>query len=139
MQENHIPQIANIEKLCFSSPWTETGLKEELSNPSAVFFCAEENGVVTGYMGFHFVLDEGYVANVAVHPNYRNKGVGKALVAHAHEIATQKGLSFLSLEVRQSNTPAKNLYTKMGYTTVGKRPNFYTNPNEDALIMTKTF
>lgn len=139
MREEHLSQIAQIEKLCFSSPWTEDGLREEISNPSAVFLTALDGNTVAGYMGFHFVLDEGYIANVAVHPGYRKSGVATALITYAHEIATQKGLSFLSLEVRESNTPAINLYTKMGYKALGKRPNFYTNPSEDAFIMTNFF
>ena len=139
INETYIKQIANIETMCFSTPWSESALLEELSNESAVFLCAVEENEVLGYVGFHFVLDEGYIALVAVHPNHRKKGIGRALVKKAIEKAKELGLSFLSLEVRVSNIPAQNLYQSLGFENLGKRPNFYTLPTEDAYIMTKTF
>lgn len=139
INETYIKQIAQIEKMCFSTPWSESALSEELSNESAVFLCAVEENEVLGYVGFHYVLDEGYIALVAVHPNHRRRGLGRALVEKAIEKAKELNLSFLSLEVRVSNVPAQNLYQNLGFENLGKRPNFYTQPNEDAYIMTKIF
>lgn len=138
MTEDDIKAIANIEKECFSSPWSEDGLRSELTNEGAHFFTAKKNSEVAGYMGMHTVLDECYIANVAVSPAFRRQGIADALLHFAEETARSEGCSFISLEVRVSNTPAIKLYEKHGYISVGKRKNFYSSPTENALIMTKT-
>ena len=99
----------------------------------------EENGKVLGYAGLQMVLDEGYVPNIAVTKSARGRGIGKSLVGALISLAKDKGLAFISLEVRESNTPAISLYTKCGFKDFGKRKNFYQNPTEDAVIMTKEF
>ncbi len=137
MSEEDIESIARIEKECFSSPWSEEGLRSELTNEGAHFFTAKKNGKVAGYMGMHIVLDECYIANVAVSTDFRRKGIADALLHFAEETARDKGCSFISLEVRVSNSPAIKLYEKHGYISMGERKNFYSNPTENALIMTK--
>ncbi len=139
MNENDILAIAEIEKACFSSPWSEDGLRSELRNDGANFFTAKVNGTVAGYMGMHIVLDECYIANVAVSPDFRRQGIADALLYSAEKTALEKNCSFISLEVRVSNTPAIKLYEKHGYVSLGERKNFYSDPTENALIMTKTF
>lgn len=139
MCEDDITEIAEIEKECFSTPWSEDALRNELENDGAIFLTAKTGGEIAGYLGMHTVLDECYIANVAVKNKFRRRGVGFKLLDSAEKAALDKGCSFISLEVRVSNTPAINLYEKRGYISQGQRKNFYSNPTENALIMTKTF
>ena len=139
MQVSHIKEIAEIEKECFSEPWSEDSLRSELDNDTSYFFVAEKKGRVSGYVGTHIVLDECYIANVAVNPTLRRMGIANCLLDFAEENAKANKCSFISLEVRVSNLPAINLYKKRGYVSLGERKNFYSHPTENALIMTKTF
>ncbi len=138
MSVSDIKAIAEIEKECFSSPWSEDGLRSELTNEGAHFFTAKKKDAVVGYMGMHIVLDECYIANVAVSTAFRRQGIADALLGFAEETAKNKNCSFISLEVRVSNAPAIKLYEKHGYISMGERKNFYSTPTENALIMTKT-
>lgn len=134
-EAQYVAAIAELEQCCFTDPWTEAGLKEELDNTCARFLTAiDETGTVAGYIGCHTVLDEGYIANVAVSPDFRRQGIGKKLVQTLLEQSTD--LSFVTLEVRVSNEPAIRLYTDCGFQPVGTRKKFYTHPIEDALLMT---
>ena len=137
MTKEDIPFIAELERECFSSPWTEKGLTEELTNENAVFFTARKSGEVVGYMGMHCVLDECYIANVAVSDRERRQGIGRQLLRCAEEKARERDCSFISLEVRVSNEGAIALYCSEGYEKIGERRNFYSSPTENALIMTK--
>ena len=105
----HIPQIAALERLCFSEPWSEKSLSEEIENPAAYFIAAVENGAVLGYAGMHTVLGESYVDNIAVLPAHRGRGIGRALTAALVGHARAGG-AFITLEVRASNVPAVSLY-----------------------------
>ena len=139
MDRSHISQIAVLEQECFSDPWSEAALEEELYNPQASFIVAEDGeGGVLGYAGLHVVLDEGYIANVAVEEAARRHGVASALMDVYCRFG-QAHLAFLTLEVRASNTSAIQLYLKHGFEEVGRRKNFYSNPKEDAIIMTRAF
>lgn len=131
--------VAAIEKQCFSTPWSQQVLDMELQNKCAVFFVAEENGSLLGHIGMHAVMDEGYIANVAVARNHRRQGVATALLNRLIQSAEEKRLGFLTLEVRESNVPAISFYQKSGFAPVGRRKNFYSNPEEDALLMTRFF
>lgn len=139
MTPDDVSAIAQIEKECFSEPWSEEGIRSELSNESAHFFAAKIFGETIGYVGMHIVLDECYIANIAIKEAFRRKGIARNLLSIAEERALQEGCSFISLEVRVSNTPAIKLYEKQGYISMGERKNFYRHPIENALIMTKTF
>ncbi len=139
MSQAHLKAIAEIEKECFSDPWSEEALRSELTNDGACFLSAIVNDEVAGYMGMHMVLDECYIANVAVKPSFRRQGIAESLLYTAEKTAKDKNCSFISLEVRVSNTPAISLYKKRGYISQGERKNFYSHPTENALIMTKTF
>ena len=102
-----------------------------------IFLAAEdENGRVVGYVGLMYVLDEGYISNVAVSPSRRREGIADMLLAELYARAKEKKLSFLTLEVRESNIPARSLYKKHGYTEVGRRKGYYSLPKEDAVLMT---
>lgn len=139
MTAEHVPQIAALEKECFSHPWSEEMLLDELWNDSAVIITAEgEDGTVLGYAGLQTVLDEGYINNVAVAPDYRRQGVAGELIAAFIRFGKAK-LAFLTLEVRASNTPAIRLYEKYGFAEAGRRKNYYDDPKEDAILMTLEF
>ena len=137
MDEAHVPQIAALEKICFSQPWSESSIASELTNPLSVWLVAEVDGALAGYIGSQSVLGESDVMNVAVSPNYRRQGIGEALVLALVEELKKLGNHCLSLEVRLSNTPARTLYEKLGFAEVGRRPNYYRNPKEDAWILRK--
>lgn len=133
----HIDAILRLENLCFSLPWTREQLIKQLSDPPHIFLAAEdENGTAVGYVGLMYVLDEGYISNIAVSPEYRRCGIADMLLASLRRRAEDKNLSFLTLEVRKSNIAAQNLYKKNGYTEVGLRKRYYSAPPEDAVLMT---
>ncbi len=135
--ENDIADIANIEKQCFSTPWSENAIRESMT-AGTVFYIANINNTACGYMGLSKIAGEGYVTNIAVLPEYRRKGIGKVILEYViNDCKTE--LEFISLEVRVSNDAAITLYKKLGFIKVGQRKRFYTHPDEDALIMTKTF
>lgn len=133
----NICDIANIERQSFSTPWSENAIRESM-NAGTLFFVANKNGLIAGYMGISKILDEGYVTNVAVLPEYRRLGIGKKILEHVID-ALKNELAFISLEVRASNNGAISLYEKFGFERVGLRKRFYSNPTEDAIIMTKNF
>lgn len=135
-EEYDIPAIHDIEKKCFSTPWGRTGLEEELAYENGRMLVVEEENRAVAYVSLRFVLDEGYLNNIAVLPEYRRKGMGRALLTALAEEGRTLGLSFLTLEVRISNEPAKALYRSLGYELVGRRRRFYRDPVEDALLFT---
>lgn len=137
MTEQHIERAAALERECFSAPWSENSLREELSNEQSHFLCAMSNGSFAGYVGVQEIAGEAYITNVAVFPEYRHRGAGKELLTAAERGASERGCSFITLEVRAGNSAAASLYRKLGYRAVGIRRNFYTCPKEDAVIMTK--
>ena len=139
MNEVHVAPIAQLEKICFSDPWSERSIAYELTNPLSAWFVAVENGVVLGYVGSQAVLDEADMMNIAVSPEARRCGIAQGLVAVLVAALQAKGVRCLTLEVRVSNEPAITLYHKLGFTQVGRRPNYYRNPKEDALILRKEF
>jgi len=139
MTMEQIPQVAALERVCFSHPWSEAALESELWNDAAVIIVAEgEDGTVLGYAGLQTVLDEGYITNVAVDPAYRRQGLADALISAFVRFGQAK-LAFLTLEVRASNAPAIALYAKHGFLEVGRRKNYYDDPTEDAILMTLRF
>lgn len=132
-----LPALAALERQCFSVPWTEAQLMSQLPDSGHCFLVAEGEGELLGYVGMVFVLDEGYISNVATAPAARRQGIGSALIGALLERAQALSLSFVTLEVRQSNEPAKALYAKHGFAAVGLRKNYYQRPMEDAVLMTK--
>ena len=136
MTSAHIEEISRLEKECFSSPWSEEGLKSELDNSFARFFVALSDGKIAGYIGSHNVLGEVYITNVAVFPEFRRSGVGKTLVDFLVNEMKAEEAEFVTLEVRESNFNAIALYEKSGFEKVGKRKDFYEKPREDGVLMT---
>ena len=140
MTADHLDQVAEIEQICFSDPWSRRMLSEHLENECAATLVAlSENGTVLGYAGLLVVLDEGYITNVAVRPEYRRQGIAGELLRVFHRFAEGNKMAFLTLEVRDSNASARALYAKHGFKEVGVRKNYYDHPKEDAIIMTLEF
>ena len=137
MQERHLAALAEIERACFHAPWSENMLREELGK--GIFLVAEQDGRTAGYVGCQTVLDEGYITNVAVSPDFRRQGIARALIAELTAKAGENKLAFVTLEVRESNFAARRLYEKNGFEIVGKRKNYYEKPAEDAILMSKFF
>ena len=136
--EAQLGQIEKIEQQSFSCPWTMDQLRSQLSDERHVFLTAVDNsGAVLGYVGMMFVLDEGYISNVAVAPDFRRQGVADALIAALIRRAEERRLAFVTLEVRAGNEPAKALYSKHGFVPVGRRKKYYDLPKEDAILMTR--
>lgn len=137
MTEEDINGVAEVEKECFASPWSEKSLSEELENGNAYFFVADINGEIAGYMGTISVFGECSVTNIAVREKHRNKGIASSLLQRAILNSIFLGDEFITLEVRKSNTPAISLYEKFGFRKMGERKNFYRSPTEDAYIYNK--
>lgn len=137
MQPEHVAAVAEMERQCFSDPWSEKSVASELHNPLSLWLIAEVDGVVAGYVGSQTVLDSADMMNLAVSPSFRRQGIGERLVNCLTEALNEKGVKTLLLEVRISNEPAKELYQKLGFEMVGKRPRYYEKPREDALILRK--
>lgn len=137
MNESHVAQIAQLEKLCFSDPWSENSIATELDSRLSYWLVAVVDDCVVGYIGSQSVMGESDMMNVAVHPDHRRKGIAEALIENLSQGLKERGNVCLTLEVRASNDPAIALYHKLGFTQVGRRPNYYRNPKEDALILRK--
>ncbi len=135
LEQGHIPALAEIERECFSEPWSGNALSEELDNPAACFLTAVSPlGEPMGYLGLHIASDEGMIADLAVSSAHRRRGVGSALLDRAKGIAAERGLARLTLEVRPSNEAAVALYRREGFALVGIRPGVYSRPTEDAAV-----
>ena len=134
-----IPELLKIENMCFSDPWSKDTFKSSIENENSYFICEKYEDKIVGYVGMYWVLDEGYVYNLAVDENFRGLKIATNLMNELFRYSQSIGLKFLSLEVRESNEIAKCLYRKLGFEQLGIRKNFYTSPTEDAIIMTYYF
>lgn len=130
----HLAQIAALEQLCFHAPWSE-GALELLCGDTATGFVALDGEAVVAYGGMLCVLDEGQITNIATHPDHRRRGCADAILGALLQEAARRALSFVTLEVRESNAPALALYRRHGFVPVGRRPHFYKNPDEAALLL----
>lgn len=140
MNGDHLDEVAELERICFSTPWSRNMLAEELENDLAALLVAlDDTGRVVGYAGLQVVLDEGYITNVAVRPECRRQGVAGKLLQVFLNFAEANHLAFLTLEVRASNYDAIALYGSRGFRSMGRRKNYYEHPKEDAIIMTRSF
>ena len=137
MNAAHVPQVAELERICFADPWSEKSVASELDNKWALWLVAVEDDRVIGYIGSQTSIDETDVMNVAVHPDFRRRGIAESLIIRLVEELKNRGSHALMLEVRASNVPAIALYEKLGFLQVGCRKNYYRNPKEDALILRK--
>ena len=137
MQACHCSDVAKLEAECFSLPWSENAIRSELSNPLSLWLVALKDDVLIGYVGSQSVMDEADMMNLAVKDSYRRMGIGEGLISILVEKLKEREVRSLTLEVRASNLPAIALYEKMGFLQVGRRPGYYRNPKEDALILRK--
>jgi len=137
METVHVPQIAALETVCFSDPWVEVSIRSELDNPLSLWLVALEGERVAGYIGSQSVLGEADIMNVAVDPADRRQGLARDLLNTLQQRLTEQNIHSLTLEVRVSNQPAIALYESLGYVQVGRRPNYYHKPKEDAFILRK--
>lgn len=138
--ERDLDALVKLECTCFSLPWTRGQLRCELPDERHEFLVAQgENGEILGYCAMMTVLDEGDISNVAVAPEVRRQGIGRALVEEMLRLARLRALSFVTLEVREHNEGAIALYSQAGFVPVGRRRGYYEQPREDALLMTITF
>lgn len=148
-----VPAVVEIEKECFSLPWSERSFEDSVSRDDTIFLVCEENedslqglveksqtqgargAVIIGYIGMYLSFDEASVTNVAISPVFRKRGYGEQLVTEAKAAAKKVGAESVFLEVRASNKPAISLYKKLGFEELGVRKKFYEHPVEDAIIM----
>lgn len=137
MDTRHVEQVAELEKISFNDPWSINSIASELENPLAYWLVAVTDEQVMGYVGSQTVMGETDMMNIAVHPDFRRQGVAEALVCTLVDDLKEQSSRCLTLEVRASNDPAKRLYEKLGFLMIGKRPKYYRNPREDALILRK--
>lgn len=137
MTSEHVAQVAALEKECFSMPWSENSIASELSNPLSLWVVAVDGNTVAGYVGSQAVMGEADMMNLAVLPSYRRQNIGKNLVTELIKQLSEKEVYSLTLEVRASNEAAIRLYTSLGFLQIGRRPNYYKAPKEDALILRK--
>ena len=137
LSEEHISAVAEIERACFSEPWSESALRLLLGEAAIGFVALTDSGGVAAYVGMMCVADEGQITNVATHPDYRRRGYGAAVLDGLLDFVAEGGLKEIYLEVRRSNEAARALYEARGFECVGERKSFYRFPTEDALVMKK--
>jgi ribosomal-protein-alanine N-acetyltransferase len=138
MREEDLAEILTIERICFSNPWSQDTFRGEIQNkaisfPLVVIYPGDKK--IIGYVIFWQIGDEAQINNVAIHPDYQGKGFGEQTLRYVLERLRENGIHFVSLEVRVSNLPALRLYRKLGFTVLGIRKEYYTNPVEDAYVM----
>lgn len=134
-QEFYLDRILEIETLSFSAPWSLKGFLQELENPWSQLWALVSEGVILGYLCFWMVRDEMQLLDLAVHPTYRRQGNGGLLLAKMINHAVSEGISKIWLEVRVSGSAARKLYEKFGFVESGRRKDYYTDPREDAVLM----
>jgi len=138
MREEDLAEVRAIEALSFSNPWSDNTFRGEIQNTSISFpmvVVRRPGEEVVGYIIYWQIGDDAQVNNIAVHPDCRGLGLGESMMRYAIARARETGAVFMTLEVRQSNTPAVTLYRKLGFETMGVRKNYYTKPDEDAYVM----
>lgn len=137
MQLDDLPDVHTIELASFTSPWPPNAYRSELeSNRLATYLVARAGRTVVAYGGMWLMVDEAHITTFAVHPGWRRQGIGERLLLAFLDLAVDRHAHEATLEVRLSNLPARRLYEKFGFRPVGLRPHYYSDDNEDALIMT---
>ncbi|MCX7792824.1 MAG: ribosomal protein S18-alanine N-acetyltransferase [Thermodesulfovibrionales bacterium] len=135
MAPQDVPEATEIERSCFSTPWSELAFYKEIYNPRSLCLVAETEEGLAGYICMSRILEECHILNLAVHPLKRRQGIGSALIKEALNSEFVSSCRYIYLEVRASNMEARRLYEKFGFKVVGIRRAYYINPVEDALIM----
>lgn len=135
MTAKDLDRVMEIEGASFSDPWTRAMLVGEMGNDLCRIFVAEQDGRVDGFIVTWVVADEAHILDLAVDPARRRGGIGEALTMAALEMGQREGAAYMVLEVRRSNTGAQHLYKVLGFRVVGRRPGYYQDNGEDALVM----
>lgn len=136
LQTTHLDQVLQIERVSFPTPWSRQSFLNEIhNNDFAHYFACMTDGLLVGYAGMWVIIDEAHITNVAVHPEYRGQHLGRLLLAHLMNEAAAQGAGRITLEVRPSNWQAQTLYHRLGFIPVGLRKGYYTDTDEDAIIM----
>lgn len=136
--EQHLDRIAEIEALSFSTPWSRKSFADSMANSNVIsIFTATLDDEVVGYICLFHLFEEGELLNIAVNPDYRKQGIAQQLLNQMFMLFKQKDVTRITLEVRESNTNAKNLYLKNGFKPIGIRKNYYTSPLENGIVMEK--
>ena len=140
MRERDIPEIGNIERLCFPSPWTSQLFALELKREGfAYYWIIEFQEKLVGYAGYWKIKNEAHLVTLAIHPSYQRKGLGRMLLSHVLKDVQSKKLKKITLEVRKTNRAAQLLYEKFGFKKIAIKPNYYQDKNEDAIVYWKIF
>lgn len=138
MQMKHLEQVYEIEVDSFSIPWSKKDIENEIANNQLAFYIVAKDGeTVMGYGGMWHVVTEGHITNIAVKSEYRQRGIGRMILDALIQIALEREMIGLTLEVRMNNAPAMRLYASRGFKPEGIRKNYYTDTKEDAVIMWK--
>ena len=135
MREEDLADVARLEKEIFSDPWSENAIRESMGQSQTLLLSALDEGVLVGYLIVYYVLEDGEIARIAVESDSRRKGVASRLLKELAFICADNGVNKLLLDVRESNESAKAFYEKKGFVLDGVRKNYYTNPTENAILM----
>lgn len=135
MTEEDLDQAARIEAACFRESWSRALLEEGLKNPWNLFLAAEEQETLIGYGAACVIAGEGEIQRIAVLKEFRGEGRGRKLLEALVNFSKDRGVRSMTLEVRESNLPARRLYISAGFLEEARRKNYYSNPREDAIIM----
>jgi [ribosomal protein S18]-alanine N-acetyltransferase len=135
LREEHIPFLMGIELEAYPEPWTRGMFRDEIRNTRSYFFLARRDGQIIGYSGFWLILDEAHITSVTVAKSHRGLGYGREQMHQLNKLARDAGARTMTLEVRESNLPARRLYESLGFAPVGRRKGYYSRSGEDAIIM----
>ncbi len=137
MEEKDLREVSVLERDVFADPWTMDSLGDSLLEDT-IFLVYEKFDEIAGYVGMYYSFDEGAITRVCVKQKYRRQKIADSMLRKLFALSVERGVEKIFLEVRVSNIPALNLYTRCGFNTIGKRPRFYSHPSEDAYIMRKS-
>lgn len=135
MQLQDVEQVADLDIRCFQTPWSVSAYITELHNPSAYYIVVRAGEKIVGYAGMWIIMDESHITTIGVDPNFQGKKIGERMLLDIINESISRGAHRATLEVRKNNHAARNLYEKYGFRIVGIRAEYYTNDNEDALVM----
>jgi ribosomal-protein-alanine N-acetyltransferase len=135
MQATDIPEVIEIERMSFTTPWSENAFLKEIHKLYSLTRVAVLGDKVIGYICANYIMDEGHIMNLAVHHNFRRRGIGTKLVEEILDELKENDCRYIYLEVRFSNLRARNFYERFGFRVAGIRRNYYTSPIEDAALM----
>lgn len=135
MADINLSEVYSIEEKCFPEPWSKAQFKQELRSTLSKYFVAKSDDRIVGYVGVMFITDEAHLTTIAVCPDWQHKGIGSMLLLKAADLAIERGMRIITLEVRVSNETAINMYKKFGFEVAGRRIGYYSKIGEDALIM----